>query len=663
MRTLDLGKNDCFDFDVIVDDPDSAEVSLSVAPPVVAGLSLRKQDGFSARLRWCPTPAQAHSGGLHALVLLANDSTNQTTEKAFSLVLRRPAKPECSGSDPVIAHTVQDWMGAGDIPLLARVQDDSGLKHPPIVYYWNARPSDPMDLSRARQVSMAMNSGTPSSGVWSAMLPNPTAGSTTGLSERVYYKIVVTDNDDPRGSCDHTIEHPSSGVHEIVVDPGSQDAVADGKSCEPCRSDSQCGASEDLCVHMGTRGRSFCLNACSSDADCEQDYVCSKSPIASVDRRMGRLCTPLEESCEPEMTLGCPDDPYEDNDTPATATPFAQGLLEPLAACVDHGRGDPDWFALEVDVTSQLQVNVAGDDASDLDLAVTDEMGTVIAVAESLRTQEDLGLCLGPGSYRAQVKPIGDVRGEYGIEWSARPSACGDQAVCQPDAFEGDENQQNARKVDWIRGYEQSANTICSGDEDWYEINLEKGQMFAVELIFVQTSTAEDLDLHFYQQDGTHLTPCSEADPSRCSSFQDKVLTPTNTTTFSLIRVGATTLLYEVLAVHRTATEFGFTSHDVLLQTDVVGWLVHGLSARTCVLYRANNPRRMIGSTLFFLMRSARLRFSSAQNSSCRGRGLSIRSSGETVCTFSVQPVRVSMFPSSLSSWTGRRLHFPSPKS
>ncbi len=518
--TLDLGKNDCFDFDVIVDDPDSPGVGISAAPPVVSGLSLRKQDGFSARLRWCPTRAQALSSGLHAIVLLADDATNPPTEKDFSLVLRRPAKPECVGQPPVIQHTVQDWNGAGDIPLVARVRDDSGLKHPPIIYYWNTKPQNPDDLTRAKQVSMSMTSGTTREGIWTAMLPNPTAGSTSTLTERVYYKIAAVDNDDPRGSCDHTSENPVTGVHELQVQPSAPDVVADGKSCEVCRADAQCGASEDLCVRMGTRGASYCLMSCVSDADCEAGFVCSKTPVTSVERKMGRLCTPLEESCEPEMTFGCPDDVHEDNDTPATATPFAQGTLEPLTACVENGRGDADWFVLEVAENSQVQVNVAGDDASDLDLAVTDENGTVIAVAESLRTQEDLALCLAPGSYRAQVRPIGEVTGHYGIEWSARPAACGAQGQCQADPNEGDDDQQSARKVDWRRGYEMKGNTICSGNEDWYEINLERGQMFAVELTFTQTSTAEDLDLHFYQQDGTDLTPCSEADPSQCSSFQ-----------------------------------------------------------------------------------------------------------------------------------------------
>lgn len=519
--TLDIAKNDCFDFDVIVDDPDSPSVTISAAPPVVAGLSLRAQDGFSARLHWCPTASQIHSSGVHSLVLLAADQVNPPTEKDFALVLRRPAKPECSGKPPVIQHTVQNWNGAGDIALVARVQDDVGLKHPPIVYYWTARPMDPTDLSRAKQVMMTLNSGTSSAGVWTGMIPNPTARSTTSLTEKLYYKISVTDNDDHRGSCDHTSEHPGRGFHEIDVTPASSDMMGEATTCDVCRADAQCAGASDLCVNMGTKGASYCLLACENQADCESGYVCSQAPVVSVERRMGRLCTPVAEVCEQVEPLGCADDAYEDNDTPETATPFAAGTLEPLTACVEQGRADADWFVLDVNETSQVQVNVAGDTVSDLDLAVTNETGGVIAIAESLRTQEDLALCLSPGSYRAQVKPIGEVSGEYGIEWSARGAACDAKTgTCEPDGFENDDSQESARKVDWMRGYAQSGNTVCSGDEDWYEVNLEAGQTFAVDLTFTQTSTAEDLDLHFYQEDGTSLTPCSEADPSGCSSFQ-----------------------------------------------------------------------------------------------------------------------------------------------
>ena len=56
--TLDLAQKDCGTLDVVVEDPDSAEVVITQEEPVIAGASLQQDSGLTAKWSWCPTPEQ-----------------------------------------------------------------------------------------------------------------------------------------------------------------------------------------------------------------------------------------------------------------------------------------------------------------------------------------------------------------------------------------------------------------------------------------------------------------------------------------------------------------------------------------------------------------------------------------------------------------------------
>jgi hypothetical protein len=72
----------------------------------------------------------------------------------------------------------------------------------------------------------------------------------------------------------------------------------------------------------------------------------------------------------------------------------------------------------------------------------------------------------------------------------------------------------------WPSPFVASNLMICSGNEDWFEVELYTGETVEVELTFAQTNASEDLDLHFHDPQGVDLTPCTEQQPWLCSTAQ-----------------------------------------------------------------------------------------------------------------------------------------------
>jgi hypothetical protein len=89
--------------------------------------------------------------------------------------------------------------------------------------------------------------------------------------------------------------------------------------------------------------------------------------------------------------------------------------------------------------------------------------------------------------------------------------------VCTDDGQEPDDDFRSARRVDLGLPTRQDQNSLCAGDEDWVRIYLFAGETVVVTARFAQSSRTQDLDLHLYQGT-TDLTPCSEADPSTCTT-------------------------------------------------------------------------------------------------------------------------------------------------
>lgn len=92
--TLDLAKKPCIELDVVIEDYDTADVTLSQEAPVIAGATLEQRDATHATWKWCPSMVQ-RAESRHTLVLGADDGTTKTI-KNFLVMLREPAGATCT---------------------------------------------------------------------------------------------------------------------------------------------------------------------------------------------------------------------------------------------------------------------------------------------------------------------------------------------------------------------------------------------------------------------------------------------------------------------------------------------------------------------------------------------------------------------------------------
>lgn len=513
--TLDLEKSSCLDLGLEIVDSDSTEVELGQLEPLVDGASVDQSDGLRGAWRWCPSEAQIEADDRYSAVLSADDHENPVTVHPYLIVLRRPVKADCPGEAPVARHEPADVTTAAGVSLSARVTDDQGLKREPLLYYSATVPSDPPDLSRMSQLTMTLADGDMNDGTWHATVPNPVAGQEEGASARLHYLLVATDDDDPVGSCDHLTQAPTEGVYFVnVTNPGGEGG---GALCEPCADDAQCGGADDLCVAVGGSADGSCLTACAGPSDCPADYTCSPSPVTSVSGATARQCVPVSADCTSPAGGACEDDDLEDNDNQVQssfAPLFEVGERGGLVSCpAEVGTGDDeDWYDIELTADTRVTFELAGGAESDLDLGLYEQDGTLIEASQSLESTESVTACLAAGFYTARVFAFGPERNPYSLSLAEAPEDC--PAVCEEDAGEDDDDPGDARPT--ALPFVTTDQSICTADDDWFEVSLETGDRLIADLTFTQTSSRQDLDLHLHDEDGVDLTPCSPEDVSTC---------------------------------------------------------------------------------------------------------------------------------------------------
>ncbi len=482
--------------------------TISELEPLVEGAELIQDTGLTATWMFCPTQTQIQAEDIYTLRLSADDGDNAAVTKNFVVVLRKAQKAGCPGGAPVIEHTPMDVNGINDVEIRAHVTDDVGIKYEPLLLFATSDPGTPPDLGAMTQVSMTKVSGNQQDGEWLGRIPNPVAAS--GGSRDLFYILVARDDDDAAADCDHLTQEPASGSYQISV-------TASGGGgglglCEPCSADAQCGGASDLCVQVG--GEASCLSACGAGDSCPQGYTCSSSALTSESGASARQCVPTSQSCGGDPPPTCMDDAYEQNDSLSTAKALPSGD-ELLVSCPAGDTDDEDWFSLDVKSEGQLSLDLLGDSASDLDLALYDSSGTLVARSSSLDSEESIATCVGAGTYYARVYSYDLARNEYILSWSVAPQSCG--PTCSDDSAEDDDQASQARAVDLDNGpYTTSTNAICSWDEDWFRVDMFAGETLYAELTFDQASALEDLDILLYRG-STLLTQCDEVDVSGCS--------------------------------------------------------------------------------------------------------------------------------------------------
>jgi hypothetical protein len=86
-RVINLASEPCMMIDILVEDQDTAQVTIAEEPPVITGATFDQLDGTSAQWRWCPTPAQVAESDRYTLTLSADDGDNPKTLKSYVIVL------------------------------------------------------------------------------------------------------------------------------------------------------------------------------------------------------------------------------------------------------------------------------------------------------------------------------------------------------------------------------------------------------------------------------------------------------------------------------------------------------------------------------------------------------------------------------------------------
>jgi hypothetical protein len=92
-RVVNLATDPCMTIDIVVEDEDTAQVTLGQEDPVISGATLDQLDGTTGTWRWCPTPAQIAETDRYTLMLSADDGDHPKTIKTYVIVLSGAAKP------------------------------------------------------------------------------------------------------------------------------------------------------------------------------------------------------------------------------------------------------------------------------------------------------------------------------------------------------------------------------------------------------------------------------------------------------------------------------------------------------------------------------------------------------------------------------------------
>ena len=508
--TIDLTKGSCVDLNIVIEDQDTAQVTLSQEEPKIDGAELSQEDGQTATWHWCPTRAQ-EGDSRYTLVLSADDGENPKTIKNYLVVLRGTGgNANCPGGAPAISHTAAAQTTRLDLKPTATITDDKGLKDAPLFYYSFTNPgATQVNLSTMTQLSTTKVSGSNTNGTWAPAIPNPVANAAAGTTKDIYYVFVADDNDDLMGGCDHTTTSP---VYKMTVTAGG---TATAGICSACTADSQCGTGNQ-CVYMGSMGDSYCLQGCGSG--CPTGYTCSASKIYSVDGAQAYQCVPESGSCQ-APTGQCMDDAKEENDTrsAASANPALAVDLYALASCPSttnsYGQDD-DWYKVVLTGDSRVDLEIAGDGASDLDLHLYRSDGTVITKSTSYSSDEKINTCLKGATYYVKVNGYGHARSDYLFNYEKFAETC--DTACTDDAAEDDDTYSQARITSYPM-HTATTQKICKNDDDWYKVRLYGGEKLTMDLTFTQATYANDIDLHLYK-DFTDLWPCSPDDYSQCSA-------------------------------------------------------------------------------------------------------------------------------------------------
>jgi hypothetical protein len=496
--TYDLERDPCVAFDVEVRDDDSDSVEIGVRGELPERATLSNAGPKRASFDWCPSPDQAGASERWTIRLFADDGEHPAVEHDYIIVLRTEAKEGCPGADPIVTVTaplMDERVTSGtSYPVEATVTDDMGLRDPPLLYYSLSPPEDPgkPDVTAFEQVTFE------SAGGDQYVARIPPLGLEEGEEAQVYFLVSATDNDDPSGSlCDHRTDSELTSFFAVGGTP------PDGSlgTCAICTSSTECASG--ICASTASGGR--CVQAC-ADADCTEG-VCGATATTEGGVRAG--CGPPGDVCGGGGGE-CTDDPREDDDSTAQATPYA-GPYGDGQIC----GGDADYFAFDVARGERLVVTLSDADFSvgDLDLSLQDAAGTIVSTSAGVDSTEEVEHCNSgsSGTFYARVFGYDDNdENSYALDASVTPDP---DMCCIDDAGEDDDTTGDARALSFSSSGESDeavfAGTICPEDGDYVAIPMSGPGTIEVLLTF--THAAGDLDLELYDPSGARIADAASS--------------------------------------------------------------------------------------------------------------------------------------------------------
>ena len=505
------GADDCVEVAIETTDQDSPEVAIAEEEPLIEGAALLQDGAMSATWRWCPTEEQRALRDRYLLTLSADDGDGPKAIKRYQIILREEGKSGCAGAEPVIDHVAADRETVNDLEVVARVEDDRGLKAAPLLYY-AIGPASPPEARSMVQAAMRLEKGDLREGTWRGAIPNPVGRAEPGSHQAIHYLLVAEDDDDPLDRCDHVA---ARGFQMEVTSPGGDGELA---ACSPCTADNQCGGPADHCLRMGVEGEAFCTTACTADDPCGEGAICSRVELESIEGVRGRQCVPVDESCQP--AAACENDALEGNDSQARAQLLPPGTTGELTLCpVGDFGGEEDWYRLELAGDAEVAIALDGAAEPDMDLLLVRDGGPWVAMTGQTGSQDRIAACLPGGGYLLRVDSLVAGENRYALTWSRSAASCAEEpATCVEDRSEDDDDLGAARLADLGAGaYRSADNSICA-DDDWYALELAAGETLHATLAFAVSGPGQDLDFHVHDASGVDLTPCSVEVPWECSA-------------------------------------------------------------------------------------------------------------------------------------------------
>jgi hypothetical protein len=132
----------------------------------------------------------------------------------------------------------------------------------------------------------------------------------------------------------------------------------------------------------------------------------------------------------PAPPVTCRDDAFEENDTliQAAARPALGAGTYSVTSCPLPGQqvadDDEDWYEIVLSASSTVTVDVAGGDATDLDLGLLDAAGVLVGASVGLTSVERISMCLRSGTYYVRAHAYGRARNDYRLTYARAQATC-----------------------------------------------------------------------------------------------------------------------------------------------------------------------------------------------------------------------------------------------